>query len=76
MATPIGIPKLGWEMEEGTLIEWLIPDGEQVQAGQPLYVIETDKVESTIDAPVSGTVRVIGVPGEVYDVGQVIAEIT
>jgi hypothetical protein len=28
MPTPIGIPKLGWEMEEGTLIECLIPDGE------------------------------------------------
>jgi len=75
MANAVGIPKLGWEMQEGTLVEWLVPDGGRVEAGQPLYVLETDKVEQTVEATVSGTLRVIGVVGETYPVGHVIAEI-
>ena len=50
MAVPISIPKLGVSMTEGTLVEWLVSDGQQVQAGDVLYRIETDKVENDIEA--------------------------
>ena len=75
MATPINIPKLGVSMTEGTLVEWLVSDGQQVQAGDVIYRIETDKVENDIEAPIAGVIRVIGVEGETYDVGVNIGSI-
>ena len=75
MSVPINIPKLGVSMSEGTLVEWLVQDGEQVTEGQVLYRIETDKVENDVESPVAGVVRISGVEGETYDVGDPIGEI-
>jgi pyruvate/2-oxoglutarate dehydrogenase complex dihydrolipoamide acyltransferase (E2) component len=74
-AVPVAMPKLGWEMQEGYLQEWLVEDGGTVQAGEPLYTLETDKVEQTIEAPASGVVRIKSAPEETYPVGQLLAEI-
>jgi pyruvate/2-oxoglutarate dehydrogenase complex dihydrolipoamide acyltransferase (E2) component len=35
---PIAIPKLGMSIDEATLSEWLVEDGQNVEAGTPLYV--------------------------------------
>jgi len=75
VGVPINIPKLGVSMSEGTLVEWLVQDGEQVAEGQVLYRIETDKVENDVESPVAGIVRITGVEGETYDVGDPIGEI-
>ena len=75
MATPISIPKLGVSMTEGTLVEWLVADGATVAPGDPLYRIETDKVENEIEAPVAGVVRRTGAEGETYEVGTQIGTI-
>ncbi len=75
MATPINIPKLGVSMTEGTLVEWLVADGDAVTAGQELYRIETDKVENDVESPVAGVVHLIGEEGETYDVGTQIGSI-
>ena len=75
MGVPINIPKLGVSMSEGTLVEWLVKDGDTVTEGQVLYRIETDKVENDVEAPVAGVVRITGVEGETYDVGDPIGEI-
>ena len=75
MATPISIPKLGVSMTEGTLVEWLVADGATVAPGDPLYRIETDKVENEIEAPVAGVVRISGEEGETYEVGTQIGSI-
>jgi len=75
MSTPISIPKLGVSMSEGTLVEWLVADGDTVQPGDILYRIETDKVENEIEAPVAGVVHQSGVAGETYDVGTQIGSI-
>ncbi len=69
MATVISIPKLGVSMEEGTLVEWLVPDGATVAAGDAIYRLETDKVENDVEAPVAGVLRQSGVAGETYEVG-------
>ena len=75
MAVPINVPKLGVSMTEGTIVEWLVADGDSVTEGQPIYVIETDKVENEVEATASGTVRITGEEGETYSVGQAIGEI-
>ena len=75
MSVPLNIPKLGVSMSEGTLVEWLVQDGESVTEGQVLYRIETDKVENDVESPVAGVVRITGVEGETYDVGDPIGEI-
>jgi pyruvate/2-oxoglutarate dehydrogenase complex dihydrolipoamide acyltransferase (E2) component len=76
MATEIILPKLGFSMDEATLTEWLVADGGAVTEGEPLYAIESEKSVQEIEAPASGTLRVIKEPGEIYQVGTVIGEIT
>jgi pyruvate/2-oxoglutarate dehydrogenase complex dihydrolipoamide acyltransferase (E2) component len=75
MATPVVIPRLGMTMTEATLAEWVVADGDPVQAGDVLYRLETDKVETDCEATASGVVRHKASPGEVYAVGTVIGEI-
>ena len=72
----VRIPKLGVSMSEGTLVEWLGSDGETVAAGAPIYLLETDKVESEIESPMGGVVRLLVPHGETYAVGTLIAELT
>jgi pyruvate dehydrogenase E2 component (dihydrolipoamide acetyltransferase) len=60
---------------EGTLAEWLVKDGDGVAAGAAIYVLETDKVQIEVEAPSAGVIRLIGVEGEVYPVGELIATI-
>jgi len=69
------VPKLGMEMTEGTLAEWLVPDGATVAQDEPIYVLETDKVTNEVAAPVAGTLRRIGATGATYPVGRVIGDI-
>ena len=75
MAVELVIPKLGMTMTEGTLVEWLVAEGEAVTAGQIIYRLETDKVENDIECPVDGVIHLSGEEGEVYDVGTQIGEI-
>lgn len=76
MASRLKIPKLGMSMNEATIVEWLVADGDSVQEGQPLYLLETDKTENEVPSPVAGVIRLIGVADETYEVGTVIAEIS
>jgi pyruvate/2-oxoglutarate dehydrogenase complex dihydrolipoamide acyltransferase (E2) component len=72
MVTEIILPKLGFSMSEGELREWLVPDEAQVSAGEPLFTLESDKSVSEIEAPASGTLRILKSTGEVYPVGTVL----
>lgn len=71
----IKIPKLGMSVEEATLSEWLVEDGQRVEVGAPLYVAATDKVDQEIASPGAGTIRLIGKAEQTYPVGALIAEI-
>jgi pyruvate/2-oxoglutarate dehydrogenase complex dihydrolipoamide acyltransferase (E2) component len=75
MATSIYLPKMGMGMEEGSISEWLVADGERVEVGRALYVLESDKVETEIESQAAGTIRLIGEAGGTYPVGTLIAEI-
>lgn len=75
MSTEILLPKLGFSMEEGTVTEWLVADGGAVQAGQPLYLLESEKSVQEIEAPASGTLKIHKQAGELYKAGTVLGEI-
>jgi pyruvate/2-oxoglutarate dehydrogenase complex dihydrolipoamide acyltransferase (E2) component len=75
MSTEVRIPSIGFSTQEGTLTEWLVADGAKVEQGQPLYALELDKSTQEIESPASGTLKVIGQVGEVYEIGALIAEI-
>ncbi len=63
-------------MEEGRLVSWLLPDGAAVVEGAPLFELESDKSVQEIEAPASGTLRVIAAADETYPVGTILAEIS
>ncbi len=75
MSTEIILPKLGFSMNEGVLSEWLVPDGGDVKEGQVLYTIESEKSTQEIEAPASGTLKILKPAGETYEVGTVIGEL-
>ena len=75
MATELIMPQLSMSMTEGELSEWLVEDGGQVEAGQPLYAIEADKATQEIEAPAAGRLVRTAVAGETYPVGAKIGEI-
>ena len=56
MATRIDMPQLGLTMETGTILQWLKAEGDRVEKGQPVVLIQTDKVEYEVEAPAAGTV--------------------
>ncbi len=57
MATAIKMPKLGLSMVEGTVVQWLKLEGDSVEEGDPLVVIETDKIVNEVDASQPGILR-------------------
>ncbi len=70
MATEFLMPKLGLTMEEGTITEWLVADGDQVRAGSAVLVIETDKTETEVEAASSGRLRRTGEAGDTFACGE------
>jgi pyruvate/2-oxoglutarate dehydrogenase complex dihydrolipoamide acyltransferase (E2) component len=76
VASRLKIPKMGMGVEEGTISEWLVQDGDRVIVGTPVYVLASDKVETEIESPIAGTVRLLVEAGETLAVGTVIAEIS
>ena len=75
MSTVI-MPKMGDGMEEGTLLRWLKSVGEQVDAGDPIAEIETDKVAIEIEADESGyLIQTMVGEGETVPIGTAIAQI-
>lgn len=72
---PVRIPKVSLATTEATVVEWLVDDDQRVEEGQPLYVMETDKVEQEIEAPAAGAVHWKAEIGETYEVGSQIGYI-
>ena len=59
MATEIVMPKLGLTMESGVISAWLVEEGQEVQKGQALLEIATDKVTMEVEAQADGILRKI-----------------
>ena len=75
MAADVLLPKLGFSMNEGELVEWLVADGGQAVEGEPLFALESDKSTNEVESPASGTLRILKQPGETYEVGTVLGVI-
>ncbi len=56
MAELFLMPKLGMDMEEGTIIRWLKAEGDAVKKGEALAEIETDKSTVEVESPAEGKV--------------------
>ena len=73
----IQMPQLGETVTEGTITRWLKSVGDHVDADEPLFEVSTDKVDSEVPAPASGTLSEILVPeGETAEVGTRLAVIS
>jgi pyruvate dehydrogenase E2 component (dihydrolipoamide acetyltransferase) len=75
MATEILLPRLGWTMEEGVFVEWLKQDGDVVQPGDLLFLIESDKATNEVETFEHGILRIAPdgpQPGATLPVGAVL----
>lgn len=74
----ITVPRLGWSMEEGAFTEWLKRDGDRVEKGDMLFVLESDKAAQEIESFDAGILHIGPIspkPGDTVRVGQVIAHL-
>ncbi len=73
MAVKLLMPKLGLNMVEGQVTEWIKKEGEMVKKGEAIYIVETDKVTNEVEAPENGKlVKILVREGEVVPVRQVV----
>jgi 2-oxoglutarate dehydrogenase E2 component (dihydrolipoamide succinyltransferase) len=74
MATKVLVPLLGEGVEEVTVTKWLKKEGDSINELEPLLEVNTDKVDTEIPAPISGTVlKILAEEGLPAKVGTVLA---
>ncbi len=74
MEVEVIMPRLGQEMTEGTIVEWLKKEGDPVDKDEPLFMVETEKATMEVESEVAGVLKKI-VVGESQKtaVGEVVA---
>jgi len=75
MPKEIYLVKVGMSMTEGMVSEWFIPDGGQVNKGDMVYALETEKVNLDVDSEYSGTVKHLVEVGLTLEPGDVVGYI-
>jgi pyruvate dehydrogenase E2 component (dihydrolipoamide acetyltransferase) len=74
MPFEITMPQLGLTMEKGTVVEWLVSEGDEISSGQEILCVETDKAIVAVEAHQGGMLARILVPaGREVTVGTVLA---
>ena len=74
MATELTMPQMGYDMQEGTVVRWLKAEGSNVELGEPVAEIETDKAVVEFESYAAGVLHTILVEeGSTVPVGQPIA---
>ena len=77
MATSIVMPKMSYDMQQGTVVRWLKDEGEQIISGEVIAEIETDKATVEMPAYTNGVMgRIVVETGRSVPVGELIAIIT
>lgn len=75
MAIEITVPRLGWNMDEGSFGEWLKADGEFVAADEPIFTFESEKALQEVESVDEGILHILpGGPeeGDVVEVGTLV----
>ncbi|NWF63956.1 MAG: 2-oxo acid dehydrogenase subunit E2 [Chloroflexi bacterium] len=74
MATKVLVPRLGEGVDEVTVTKWLKQVGDSVNELEPLLEVNTDKVDTEIPAPATGTIlKIITQEGNAAKVGELLA---
>lgn len=70
----IVMPKWGLSMKEGTIVEWLVSEGETIEVGDELAEVETDKINGEVEATSGGVIRrIVAEPGSSHRVQALLA---
>ena len=71
MRMTLKLARVGMNMEEATIVKWHAKPGESFKAGEPLYEIETEKVNQEIATPSDGTmIEIFAREGDIVKVGN------
>jgi len=74
LATELTMPQMGYDMQEGTVVRWLKAEGSNVDLGEPVAEIETDKAVVEFESYASGVLqRILVAEGSTVPVGETIA---
>ncbi|MEP0479794.1 MAG: biotin/lipoyl-containing protein, partial [Nonlabens sp.] len=69
------LPKMGESITEGTILNWLVQEGEAFEEGDILVEVGTDKVDNEVPAPAAGIMsKHLCANGDVVEIGSVIAQ--
>ena len=74
MEVEVIMPRLGQEMTKGTIVEWYKKEGDQVEEGEPLFMVDTEKATMDVESEASGVLKKILIgENEEVPVGKVVA---
>jgi pyruvate dehydrogenase E2 component (dihydrolipoyllysine-residue acetyltransferase) len=74
VAVPIILPKFEMSQEAATIIEWLKGEGDPVEKGEPVLIVETDKITMEVESPATGILTSVrGEPNQIVPVTEIIA---
>ena len=76
MAIEIKVPEMGESIVEATVGAWVKNEGDQIEAGETILELETEKVNLEVTAPATGILETVNIPeGEIVNVGTVLGTI-
>ena len=76
MTVDVIMPQMGESVVEGTILKWLVHEGDRIEKEQPIVEISTDKIDTEVPSPVNGIIKKILYPeGKTLPVQTVIAQI-
>ncbi len=72
----LGMPKWGLSMTEGTVIQWLVEEGAEIEQGDEVVEVESEKINNAVEAPAAGVLRrLVAEEGDEVPVGGLLAVI-
>ena len=76
MAIEIKVPEMGESIVEATVGAWVKNEGDQIEAGETILELETEKVNLEVTSPATGTLETVNIQeGEIVNVGTILGTI-